>query len=137
MVFLHLMPTSFAIFVDFSNFRIAAKNSAKKWKKPSFSFNPTDVHVVFFPSLNAVSIIIYLKWIMHYLAIYLVLFRAFVIATMRKSIRGNSNLQNWVENGLKFFFSMFNVEKCVSSGRKNSDNHLYPHSQLSIQEKVL
>ena len=49
-------------------------------------------------------IIIYLKWIMHYLAIYLVLFRAFVIAAMRKSIRGNSNLQNWVENGLKFFF---------------------------------
>ena len=44
---------------------------------------------------------------MHYLAIYLVLFRAFVIAAMRKSIRGNSNLQNWVENGLNFFpFSM-------------------------------
>ena len=93
----------FCHFCWFFKFSHCRQKFGKKWKKPCFSFKPTDVHVVFFPSLNTVPIIIYLKWIMHYLAIYLVLFRAFVIAAMRKSIRGNSNLQNWVENGLNFF----------------------------------
>ena len=55
---------------------------------------------------------------------------------------GNEKKYSWELKSSKLgrkwtqFFSMFNVEKCVSSGRKNSDNHLYPHSQLSIQKKV-